>query len=1068
MKKNDLLSDEIWAFQPFAPGAGDRALQPDETQDQEFGDEGEPYPLALDAASVSSGEVYAAKPVASIATLANYLVNGFWQYNNNVAHHFASNTITYNINGLNSAEQFLALSALQAWSDVANISFVQTSGSANITFTHNGTMEAYSSGQWSGSGAISYQIINISTDWVTTDGGANDGKTGIDSYAYQTYVHEIGHALGLGHQGPYNGSASYSTNAIYANDTWQYSIMSYFGEHNYSGSSYRYVVTPQMADIYAMASIYGAATSTRTGDTVYGFSSNAGAVFSFGNYASAPALTIYDSGGNDTLDCSGYSSAQTIDLHSGAFSSVGGLVNNIGIALSAIIEKAIGGSGNDTLIASGFGCTLSGGGGGDTLAGGGGNDRLIGGSGKDNMTGGASADTFVFAFGDSSAASGQHDRITDFTTGTDHIDLSGIDAITSTGALDLFHFTGAASFSGSAGELNYVYDNSLGMITLQGDVNGDGIADFAIDLAGNAAISTVDLIGIVTTPVVVEAFGSTSLTQIGSNYLLYQAGSGPVLKFGGAPVTAGMWAGWAPIGAEQTATGYNVVWKNAGTGQYNAWSTDSSGNYITNTLTFVSGTNTALQSLETPFQQDLNGDGTIGAPTVVIEAFGSTSLTQIGSNYLLYQAGSGPVLKFGGAPVTAGMWAGWAPIGAEQTATGYDVVWKNAGTGQYNAWNTDNSGNYITNTLTFVSGTNTALQSLETPFQQDLNGDGTIGAPTVVIEAFGSTSLTQIGSNYLLYQAGSGPVLKFGGAPVTAGMWAGWAPIGAEQTATGYNVVWKNAGTGQYNAWSTDSSGNYITNTLSFVSGTNTALQSLETSFQQDLNGDGTIGAPTVVIESAGSTSLTQIGSNYFLHQAGSGPVLKFGGAPVTAGMWAGWAPIGAEQTATGYDVVWKNAGTGQYNAWSTDSSGNYITNTLTFVSGTNTALQSLETSFQQDLNGDGVAGHFANVLDGHLGGQTLTSSGVGPTALIGSPNDILNAGGGPDIFVFRSDFGSNTAAGVDSIQFDHAVFADMGAVQSHMQQFGPDVVIAQDAQNLVTLHNVLLSNLHASDFQFI
>jgi len=139
-------------------------------------------------------------------------------------------------------------------------------------------------------------------------------------------------------------------------------------------------------------------------------------------------------------------------------------------------------------------------------------------------------------------------------------------------------------------------------------------------------------------------------------------------------------------------------------------------------------------------------------------------------------------------------------------------------------------------------------------------------------------------------------------------------------------------------------------------------------------------------------------------------------------------------------------------------------------VSAADPNLQTLETSFHQDLNGDGVVGHFASVLDGHLGGQTFTSSGVGPTALIGGPNDILNAGAGPDTFVFRSNFGSNTvngfAAGTDSIQFDHAVFADMGTVQSHMQQLGSDVVIAEDVQNLVTLHNVLLSNLHASDFQ--
>ena len=116
--------------------------------------------------------------------------------------------------------------------EVANINFVQTSGAANITFTHNGSMQAvYHAAAGTAPARSLIATVNISSDWVTTDGGANDGKTGIDSYGYQTYIHEIGHALGLGHQGPYNGSASYSTNALYANDTWQYSIMSYFSEH---------------------------------------------------------------------------------------------------------------------------------------------------------------------------------------------------------------------------------------------------------------------------------------------------------------------------------------------------------------------------------------------------------------------------------------------------------------------------------------------------------------------------------------------------------------------------------------------------------------------------------------------------------------------------------------------------------------------------------------------------------------------------------------------------------------------------------------------------------------------
>ena len=142
------------------------------------------------------------------------------------------------------------------------------------------------------------------------------------------------------------------------------------------------------------------------------------------------------------LDCSLYSNAQRIDLHAGSFSSVGGLTNNIGIALNAVIEKAIGGTGNDTLIANDLGCTLMGGAGVDTLTGGAGIDRLFGGSGVDTMTGGGGADNFVFAFGESSASSGQHDRIIDFVSGVDRIDLSAIDAIAGTAALDLFRFLG--------------------------------------------------------------------------------------------------------------------------------------------------------------------------------------------------------------------------------------------------------------------------------------------------------------------------------------------------------------------------------------------------------------------------------------------------------------------------------------------------------------------------------------------------------------------------------------------------------------------------------------------------
>ena len=141
----------------------------------------------------------------------------------------------------------------------------------------------------------------------------------------------------------------------------------------------------------------------------------------------------------------------------------------------------------------------------------------------------------------------------------------------------------------------------------------------------------------------------------------------------------------------------------------------------------------------TGYFNDANGQhGFVGAPVpTVIESSGSTSLVEVGNEYFLNPVAgrNGPELMFSGAPVADGMWSGWAPVGAEQTAGGYDVAFENASTGLFNIWSIDSNGNYITNLASGVSGTSAALENFETVFHQDLNGDGTIGAPTAVIES---------------------------------------------------------------------------------------------------------------------------------------------------------------------------------------------------------------------------------------------------------------------------------------------------------------------------------------------
>jgi hypothetical protein len=484
---------------------------------------------------------------------------------------------------------------------------------------------------------------------------------------------------------------------------------------------------------------------------------------------------------------------------------------------------------------------------------------------------------------------------------------------------------------------------------------------------------------------VIQTDGTTSLVQVGLSYFLDSVGTntGPQLKYNGAAVTAGEFGGWTPIGAIQTASGYDIAWKMAGADQYAIWSTDANGNYLSNLTPAVSGTGYTLESYETTFQQDLNGDGTIGPTSVVIQTDGSTSLTEVANGFFLYTSGVGPSLKYGGAAVTAGEFGGWTPIDAIQTADGYDIAWKMAGADQYAIWSTDSNGNYLSNLTPAVPGNSTQLESYETLFHQDLNSDGVIGIPAVVVQVDGSTSLTEIGSNFYLYNNGVGPSLKYAGAAVTAGEFGGWTPIGAIQTASGCDIAWKLAGTDQYAIWSTDSNGNYVSNLTPAVSSTSYALESYETTFQQDLNGDGTIGLTSVVIQTDGSTSLTQVANEIFLYNGGGGPSLKYDGMAVTAGEFGAWTPIGAIQTTSGYDIAWKMPGANLYAVWSTDANGNYLSNLTPAVPGNSTQLESYETLFQQDLNGDGIIGipagtspaaaQAAQAVQTFFDGQTLT-----------------------------------------------------------------------------------------------
>ncbi|MFF1027243.1 M10 family metallopeptidase C-terminal domain-containing protein [Proteus mirabilis] len=237
-----------------------------------------------------------------------------------------------------------------------------------------------------------YDIYYINNDKTITIARGNNelrkeyqqNKHKIGSFVYHTFIHELGHSLGLFHIWEYILNEKHKVL-----DSLKYSVMSYkcpdIKDADFGGL---YPMTFMLVDILLLQYLYGENMTTRLENNTYGFHSNTGrAAYSLKSIEDKLVSCIWDSGGIDTLDFSLYTVNQVINLNEGCFSDIGGLRSNISIAYKTIIENAIGGKGDDTLIGNPFDNNLRGGDGNDLFYGGAGNDLLYGGSGNDVIYG---------------------------------------------------------------------------------------------------------------------------------------------------------------------------------------------------------------------------------------------------------------------------------------------------------------------------------------------------------------------------------------------------------------------------------------------------------------------------------------------------------------------------------------------------------------------------------------------------------------------------------------------------------------------------------------------------------
>ena len=297
---------------------------------------------------------------------------------------------------LTSAQQSAVLDILGSFSAVSGLTFTKVSGGGGeLRFGQTDmTYPAHAYTPW--------EDPLAGDSWYAIDPDLATPVQG--NYAYFTFMHEIGHSLGLkhGHETDTFGSLTY------AHDAMEYSIMTYRAyqggavEGSFTNETFGYAQSLMMYDIAALQHMYGANYTTNSGDSVYRWSATTGEMSINGVGQGAPGenrvfMTVWDGGGNDTYDLSAYTTGVDIDLRPGEWTTTSEvqLANlgesrtphgNIANALlhngdqRALIENAFGGSGDDRINGNDVANILNGGGGADSLYGFGGDDMLVAGA----------------------------------------------------------------------------------------------------------------------------------------------------------------------------------------------------------------------------------------------------------------------------------------------------------------------------------------------------------------------------------------------------------------------------------------------------------------------------------------------------------------------------------------------------------------------------------------------------------------------------------------------------------------------------------------------------------------
>ncbi len=1064
---------------------------------QGHGAAAQPMPLAGPGSFVQSDEVAFIAGVYDDGTLPLYAFSA-WNNDNPATYtggftnsekwgaqtsQTAGGTIKYYFtpsSNWSSTEQQMLAAGLSLWSDVANISFTQTSfsnqaqivftrGSGGSAFTNTNDTDSTGNAGHTG-GSILWQLTKatITIDTSVAGFGPIDGTfTTQGGYPVMTLLHEEGHAIGLGHAGPYNGTVNASQQQFSAWDTRLWSIMSYieprttsaayYGSYPVTGtdwgfgpSGFRSDPTGLMPlDILAAQQLYGLPTSTvLSGGQTFGFHCNITgptAIFFDFSQNSVPILSLWDMGTGNTLDLSGFTNGSTINLSAGTYSSCAGMINNLAIAYNTQIDTFVGTSGADSVTANNDG---------DMITGGAGNDSLIGGIGSDTAVySGARSDYAATNLG--SGITQLQDLRGGSPDGTDQ--LTGIEFVKfsdgTVGVASLFGNT-APSLSGAGNSVGYteqtaavVIDSGLVVTDPDGTLAG---ATVAIS-AGFVALDTLNF---------TNQNGITGSYNSGTHVLTL--------------------SGNASVADYQTAL-RSVTFSSSS-------DDPTHGGNTTRTITFQVSDGIASSSGAT---STINVTAIDDPPQVHNDNFAILENGAISGN-VFANNGNGADFDPDGPSAMAVFTVNGqaAKVGVQFALPSGALVQLNAdGTLTYNP-------NHAFDHLP-APGSGALNTTFNDTFTYQVTG-GTVETATVTITGVDSDDTLDNRSGSQNYDGGIGnDTLSMLGAHTDYN-------VSYDQGTSKFTFVDLHGSDGTDTAKNIENF-SFTDGIFTYDSQARITSQTVHDAFGRsttyfDVDNTAPWAAKTYTYSDSGSNSLVR---EVVQLDSGSTWYMTFNTAPGSTDLWT--VSYGPDSSGLPQSTVTMHSDGSfklhfedkfnEYAGWSNmdisfDASGNIVAFVGTDDFGRpNHVAQSAMitpmevipwqlTPYDPDLGGTPentvLTGGTANdILFGFDGNDTLNGGAGNDILDAGRGNDTLTGGIGDDHFVFRNngsgldvitDFTAGNASG-DVIELHAYGIANFAALQAMMTQVGADVVITFDPSDTITLQHVTLSQLNSGDF---